>query len=403
MKLNTRLQLSVMMLFQFFIWGIWYVTMGTYLANSLKANGLQIGAAYGMMAVATIISPFITGIIADRFFAPKKLFALLHLAGGIVLLFIPRITEVYAFNWILLVYALLYAPTLALSSGIAFAQLENIEKSFAGIRVFGTIGWIIAGISIDLIFNIGPENMGTTFTIAGIASILLSFFSMYLPDAPVSEALKPVKPASSIIGSEAFVLFRSRSFTVFFIASILVCIPLSFYYSLTNQFLNEAGVNDAASKMALGQFSEAVFIVLIPFFMRRWGIKWMIVAGMVAWIARFLFFRFGDAGANSWMFLTGILLHGICYDFFFVAGQIYTDSMADVKYRNAAQGMITMATYGLGMWIGSLLSGYVAKRAAISVTEHHWAAVWTVPAIITSVVLLLFILFFKVGKKPMLA
>ncbi|HEX8377401.1 MAG TPA: MFS transporter [Pedobacter sp.] len=389
-----RIKLSVMMLLQFFIWGIWFVTMGTYLANSLKANGLQIGAAYGMMAIATIISPFIIGIIADRFFAPKKVFALLHFIGGIVLFGLSRIVDVNTFNWVLLLYALLYAPTLGLASSIAFSQLKDVEKSFSEIRVFGTIGWIIAGVSIDKLFNISTQDLGLTFTIAAIASVLLAAFSLFLPQSAKATEV-PAEPKTSVIGSEAFVLFKNRSFTLFFITSIFICIPLSFYFSLTNLFLNEIGLANATSKMAFGQFSEAAFIILIPFFLKRWGVKWMLVAGMIAWVVRFLFFRYGDAGENSWMLITGIVLHGICYDFFFVTGQIYTDRVAPKKYRNAAQGMITMATYGIGMWIGSILSGFVAKNAAISETAHRWELVWIVPAAIAGVVMILFIIFFK--------
>ncbi|MBC7887268.1 MAG: MFS transporter [Ferruginibacter sp.] len=394
MKPAIRLQLSLMMLLQFFIWGSWYVTMGSYLANSLRADGLQIGAAYGMMAIATIISPFFIGIIADRFFAPKKLLGLLHLAGGVLLLFITKISDANIFNWILLVYALLYAPTLSLSSSIAFDQLQNTNKSFAEIRVFGTIGWIVAGISIDKIFNLSSTAMGFTFTMAGVASIALALLSGALPNTKQKPVTAGISTAA-IMGKEAFGLFRDKSFSIFFIASVLICIPLSFYYSLANQFLNETGLNNAASKMAYGQISEAFFIVLIPFFMKRWGIKKMIIVGMIAWIIRFLFFRFGDADGNSWMLMAGILLHGVCYDFFFVTGQMYTDSISSESNRNAAQGMITMATYGLGMWLGSLISGYVSKQATINAGSHHWETIWLVPAAISLAVLIFFGLFFK--------
>jgi nucleoside transporter len=397
MKPIVRFQLSLMMLLQFFIWGSWYVTMGTYLANSLKADGLQIGAAYGMMAIATIVSPLLIGVIADRFFAPRKLLSILHFTGGVLLLFITKITDVNIFNWVLLVYSLLYAPTLALSSSIAFDQLQNTGKSFSSVRVFGTVGWIIAGVSIDKIFGLSTSAMGFTFTMAGVASILLALHALWLPGKqpavdPVSNLRKPV------FGKELLLLFKNRSFTIFFIASILICIPLSFYYSLANQFLNETGLTDATSKMAFGQFSEALFILLIPFFMKRWGIKWMIVTGMLAWILRFTFFYFGNAADNSWMLMGGILLHGVCYDFFFVTGIMYTDSIADDSNRNAAQGMITMATYGLGMWIGSLISGYVSRQATINASSHHWGSIWLVPISITVAVLIFFVFSFKEGK-----
>ena len=398
MKQSIRIQLSIMMLLQFFIWGSWYVTMGTYLANTLKADGLQIGIAYSMMAIATIISPLLIGVIADRFFAPRNLLSILHLAGGIVLLLITRITDPVIFNRVLLLYALMYAPTMALSNGIAFDQLQNTGNSFSAIRVFGTIGWIIAGVSIDKIFAIPPSSMGLTFTIAGIASILLGLLSLTIPKKVSGTAVNKISGIGTMV-KDVWVLFSNKSFAVFFIASVLICIPLAFYYSLANQFLNEKGMTDVTSKMTMGQFSEAAFIVLIPFFMKRWGIKWMIITGMLAWIVRFLFFRYGDAGVNSWMLIGGILLHGVCYDFFFVTGQIYTDSIASDRNRNAAQGMITMATYGVGMWIGSLVAGYLAKRATINASSHHWEMVWMVPVFITLAVLLFFIAFFK--EKPL--
>ncbi|MEO7765948.1 MAG: MFS transporter, partial [Ferruginibacter sp.] len=295
-------------------------------------------------------------------------------------------------------YALTYAPTMALANSIAFDHLQGTGKSFSAIRVFGTIGWIIAGISIDKVFKIPPSAMGTTFTMAGTASILLAILSVTIPKKMVAE-ISGALAGSRVIGKDVWVLFKNRSFTIFFIASILICIPLSFYYSLANQFFNETGLHNATSKMTLGQFSEAVFIVMIPFFLKRWGIKWMIIIGMLAWITRFLFFRYGDAGSNSWMLIAGILLHGVCFDFFFVTGQVYTDSIASDSNRNAAQGIITMATYGVGMCIGSLLAGYLAKRATIGANSHHWEMVWLVPIGITVAVLVFFAIFFQ-RKQP---
>ncbi|MEO6548613.1 MAG: MFS transporter [Ferruginibacter sp.] len=398
MKQSIRVQLSAMMLLQFFIWGSWYVTMGTYLANTLKADGLQIGVAYGMMAIATIISPLLIGVIADRFFAPRNLMALLHLVGGIILLLITRITDANTFNWVLLLYSLMYAPTMALSNGIAFDQLQNTGKSFSGIRVFGTVGWIIAGISIDKVFSIPPSAMGFTFTMAGVASIVLALLSLTIPKKQLA-TVSPPSTGVQVVGKHVFLLFRNRSFLVFFISSILICIPLAFYYSLANQFLNEKGLADATSKMTMGQFSEAIFIVMIPFFMKRIGIKWIIIIGMLAWMARFLCFRYGDAGANSWMLIAGIILHGVCYDFFFVTGQMYTDSVANDHNRNAAQGMITMATYGIGLWIGSVLAGYISRAATIDATTHHWDTIWLIPIFITLGVLILFSIFFNDENK----
>jgi Nucleoside H+ symporter len=370
MKFNTRVLLSTMMFLQFFIWGAWYVTMGTYLDKVLHASGVQIGAAYSAMAIATIISPFFVGMIADKFFAAQKLLGVLHLAGAALLYYVTKVDNPNMFYWIVLLYSLLYAPTLALANSVAFRQMKDPGKEFPSIRFLGTIGWIATGFLIDKVFKIST-----------------------LPDTP-PKAKGTKTSFAQVFGADALVLFKDRSFVVFFIASILICIPLSFYYGFTNLFLTEAGMKSVTSNMTFGQFSEALFILLIPFFFRRLGVKWMIAIGMIAWSIRFLLFGYGDAGPGLWMLFAGIILHGVCFDFFFVTGQIYTDSKADLKIQSSAQGLITMATYGVGMWIGSLLSGYVKDYYTIEKISN-WKSIWLVPAGIAAVVLLLFILFFK--------
>jgi nucleoside transporter len=393
MKLTTRLQLSLMMFLEFFIWGAWYVTMGTYLDKVLHATGTDIGDAYSAMAIATIFSPFFVGMIADRFFAAQKVLGVLHLIGAILLYYITTINNADSFYWIILLYSLCFAPTLALVNSVAFRQMRDTTKEFANIRVLGTIGWIVTGWMIDKVFKIGPEQLVFTFKMAAVASVVLGFLSFILPSTPPKG--KGTRTSfAQILGSDAFVLFKNRSFTVFFIASILICIPLSFYYSLTNLYLTEAGMVNPTSKMTFGQFSEAAFILLIPFFFRRLGVKWMIAVGMIAWAVRFLFFGYGDAGPNLWMLFAGILLHGVCFDFFFVTGQIYTDSKAGLKIQSSAQGMITMATYGVGMWIGTKLSGYV-KDYFTADKIVDWRSVWMVPAAIAAAVLIIFLLFFR--------
>ncbi|NTS41782.1 nucleoside permease [Flavisolibacter sp. BT320] len=398
MKATTRVQLSLMMFLNFFIWGAWYVTMGTYLDKVLGASGVQIGAAYSAMAIATIISPFFVGMIADRFFAAQKVLGVLHLFGALLLYYITTVDNPSSFYWVLLLYSLAYAPTLALANSVAFRQMKDTSKEFAGIRVFGTIGWIATGWMIDKVFNIGTEELAFTFKMAAVASIVLGLLSFFLPDTP-PKAKGTKATFKQILGADAFVLFKDRSFVVFFIASVLICIPLSFYYSFTNLFLTEAGMENATSNMTFGQFSEAFFILLIPFFFRRLGVKWMIAIGMLAWVLRFLFFGYGDADAGLWMLFAGIILHGVCFDFFFVTGQIYTDNKAGLSIQSQAQGMITMATYGIGMWIGTLLSGYVKEMYTVN-NLVDWKAVWMVPAAIAVVVLFLFVLFFKDNRKP---
>lgn len=395
---STRFQLSAMMFLQFFIWGAWYVTMGTYLDKVLGASGVQVGAAYSAMAIATIISPFFVGMIADKFFPAQKVMGVLHLTGAALLFYLTKITDAGFFYWILLLYSLLYAPTLALANSVAFRQMKVPSKEFPSIRFLGTIGWIAVGWMIDKVFQISTEQLATTFIIAAAASALLGLLSFTLPDTP-AKAKGTQTSFAQVLGVDALVLFQNRSFTIFFIASVLICIPLSFYYSLTNLYLTETGMKNVTSSMTLGQFSEAVFILLIPFFFRRLGVKWMIAIGMIAWSIRFLLFSYGDAVANLWMLYAGILLHGVCFDFFFVTGQIYTDNKADVKIQSSAQGLITMATYGIGMWIGTLLSGYV-KDFYTTDKLVAWSSVWLVPATIAAGVLILFILFFNDKTNP---
>ncbi|HYJ36964.1 MAG TPA: nucleoside permease [Chitinophagaceae bacterium] len=398
MKQTTRLQLSAMMFLEFFIWGSWYVTMGTYLDKVLHASGTDVGKAYSAMAIATIFSPFFVGMIADRFFAAQKVLGVLHLLGATLLYFITTINNAGSFYWIILLYSLCFAPTLALVNSVAFRQMSDTTKQFAGIRVLGTIGWIATGWLIDKVFKIGPDQLAFTFKMAAVASVALGLLSFVLPDTP-PKAKGTKATFAQILGSDAFVLFKNRSFVVFFIASILICIPLSFYYSLTNLFLTEAGMENPTSNMTFGQFSEAFFILLIPFFFRRLGVKWMIAVGMIAWSVRFLLFGYGDAGPNLWMLFAGIILHGICFDFFFVTGQIYTDSKAGLKIQSSAQGMITMATYGIGMWIGTLLSGYVKDYFTIN-NVVQWKSVWMVPAGIAAAVLVIFVLLFRDKTIP---
>jgi nucleoside transporter len=397
MRSTTRIQLSAMMFLQFFIWGAWYVTMGTYLDKVLKATGVQVGAAYSAMAIATMFSPIFVGMIADRFFSAQKVLGVVHIIGALLLFYLSKIDNASFFYWIVLLYSLMYAPTLALANSVAFRQMNDPSKEFPSIRFLGTIGWIAVGWMIDKVFKLSTEQLATTFIIAAVASGALGLLSFSLPDTP-PKAKGTKTTFAKVLGADAFVLFKDRSFTVFLIASILICIPLSFYYSLTNLFLTEAGMKNVTSNMTLGQFSEALFILLIPFFFRRLGVKWMIAIGMIAWAIRFLLFGYGDAAENLWMLFAGIILHGVCFDFFFVTGQIYTDSKADISIQSSAQGLITMATYGVGMWVGTLLSGYV-KDYFTAKDIVNWKNTWLVPAGISVAVLLFFLVFFNEKKK----
>ena len=397
MKTTTRVQLSALFFLEFFVWGAWYVTMATYLDKVLHATGVQIGAAYSAMAIATIISPFFVGMIADRFFPAQKVLGLLHLIGAALLFEATTLSNPNTFYWIILIYSLAYAPTLALVNTVAFRQMSDPGKQFASVRFLGTIGWIAAGLFIDKVFKLSSDQLAFTFKMAAVASAALGVLSFFLPNTP-PKAKGEKSSFGQILGADAFVLFKDRSFTVFFIASILICIPLSFYYSMTNLYLVDAGMQNATSNMTFGQFSEALFILLIPVLFRTIGVKWMIAVGMIAWVLRFLCFGYGNMGPNEWMLFAGIILHGVCFDFFFVTGQIYTDSKAGINIQSSAQGMITMATYGIGMWIGTLLSGYVKDFYTVN-NVPQWKAIWMVPACIAAVVLVLFTLFFKDNKK----
>ena len=396
MRIRTGAQLAFMMFLEYFIWGAWYVTMGTYMGEQLHSSGLQIGAAYSALAIATMISPFFVGMVADRYFSAQKIMGVMHLLGAALLFFATMIRGNAAFYWIILFYSLLYMPTIALSNSVAFHQMSDPGKQFPWIRVFGTLGWIVAGL---LIGNLGIEKTASTFHLAAAASVLLGLTSFTLPDTP-PRGVAAEASASGALGTDAFVLFNYRPYLIFFIAAILVCIPLSFYYGFANPFLNELGMKNAAGKMILGQISEGVFILAIPFLFNSIGVKKMLLMGMFAWILRYVCFAYGDLGANTWMLYAGIILHGVCYDFFFVTGYMYTEKKAGEKIKNAAQGLFTFATYGVGMFIGTWFSGYIVDDYAVG-KAHNWTGIWLVPAYIAAAVLIYFILFFR--EKQQLA
>jgi nucleoside transporter len=390
MKLKTGSQLAFMMFIEYFIWGAWYVTMSTYMGEHLNSTGLQKGAAYSALAIATMISPFFVGLVADRYFAAQRIMGILHLLGGVLLFLVPMISNNGVFYWAILLYSLLYMPTIALSNSVAFGQMTDPGKQFPWIRVFGTAGWIAAG---TIIGSRGLEKTATTFQIAAAASVLLGLFSFVLPNTP------PKGKESRAPGTEAFVLFREKPYLIFFIAAILVCIPLSFYYGFANNFLVELGMKNSAFKMTLGQYSEGLFILAIPFLFNRIGVKNMLLMGMTAWILRYICFAYGGLGANIWMLYAGIILHGVCYDFFFVTGYMYTEKKAGEKIKNAAQQLFTFATYGLGMFIGTWYSGYIVDRHPAGAGMHDWKSIWLVPAYIAAGVLVYFVLFFREKKQ----
>jgi nucleoside transporter len=396
MKTSIRIQLMVMMFLQFFAWGAWYGQMSKYLGTSLKASGDQIGNAYLAFSLANIIAPFFVGMIADRYFSAQKLMGVLNLLGAGVLFLVTRVTDGGTFFWVILVYMLTFAPTLALSSAIAMRQMDSPERQFPAIRVLGTISWIVVNVIVGFL---GFGDQVTIFQVALVTSVILGVYCFFLPDTP-PKAKGSKASFAQIAGSDAFVLFKDRSFLIFFISSVAICIPLSFYYTWANPSLTAAGMTYVEAKMSLGQASEVIFMLLLPLAYARFGVKKMLIIGLVAWIVRFFCFGYGDARTSEWMLYLGIILHGICYDFFFVTGQIYTDNKAGERIKASAQGLITLATYGLGMGIGAKISGLVADyyktgTDASGSAVYNWTGVWLVPAYIAIVVLVLFILLFS--------
>ncbi len=392
-------QLSVMMFLEFFIWGAWFVTLGTYLA-SINFSGSNVGYTYLMNNIAAIISPFFIGMIADRFFSSEKVMGILHLLGGVVIYFASGITAVAPLILGLLLYNLLYMPTVALANAISFHQMENPDAQFPKVRVWGTIGWIVAGLLITYIqFNFYQqvEASSVPMKIAAVASIILGFYAFTLPHTPPQKTGGRVT-IGDILGLKALKLLKDRSFLIFVISSLLICIPLAFYYNFTNMYLNDLKMTGVAAKQSMGQMSEVIFMVLMPWFFVRLGVKKMLLIGMLAWILRYVLFASGDMGDLVWMLYLGIILHGVCYDFFFVTGQIYVDKKAGPEIRASAQGLIALVTYGLGIGIGSVLSGQIVDLFTVNGVKD-WSSIWWVPAIFAAVVTVFFFFTFKDQKN----
>ncbi len=390
-----KARLSLMMFLEFFIWGGWAVTVTTWVSQTLHFNGVQTGLIAGATAIGAVLSPFIAGWVADNLMPAQYMLALLHLIGGVLMYVASLQTSFGPLYGLLLAYAVLYMPTLGLVNAVAFRQISDPKTEFAPIRVLGTVGWICAGLVVSFVLH--GEKTSLPLKMSAIASLVLALYSLALPHTP-PQANEPFS-IGKLFPVEVRRMFRDKSFLIFALASFLICVPLQFYYAFTNPYLNAIGVANAAGKMTLGQVSEFSCMLLIPFFFRRLGVKWMLVAGMAAWAIRYVLFAYGDPGPGTWMLLGGILLHGICYDFFFVTGQIYTDRKAPPAYRGAAQGMITLITYGVGMLLGSWLSGAVVDHYATVLPDgsatHNWRAIWLVAAGCSFIVLLLFIAIFN--------
>lgn len=390
-------RLSLMMFLQFFIWGSWSVTLG--LVMSQHNMSLLIGDAFSAGPIASILSPFVLGMLVDRFFASQKVMAVMHLAGAAILWFVPQ--ALVAQNGALLIgllfgYTLCYMPTLALTNNIAFHSLSDKDKTFPVVRVFGTIGWIVAGIFIGVT---GISDTTGIFTLAAVISVILALYSLTLPNTPAPAKGLPVK-VRDLFCADAFALLKVRHFFVFSLCATLISVPLGTYYAYTASFLADAGVGDVSTAMSFGQMSEIFFMLVIPFLFRRLGVKYMLLIGMCAWFVRYAFFAVGISEEGRFLLYLGILLHGVCYDFFFVVGFIYTDRIAGEKVKGQAQSMIVMFTYGIGMLLGSQISGALYNRLVAGQTvPQAWTTFWWIPAVAAAVIAVIFLFSFKYDDK----
>ena len=403
MSTKTKIQLSLMMFLQFFIWGGWFVTLGTFLGNDLNATGAETGMAFSTQSWGAIIAPFFIGLIADRYFNAEKILGVLHLIGAVIMYYMAQAESFNAFYPLVFAYMVAYMPTLTLVNSVSFYQMKDPAKEFSVIRVFGTGGWIIAGLLIsyfqwDSTELIKQGALRNTFSMVAIVSLILGLMSFTLPKTPPSQSEGKVS-ISDILGLDALKLLKDKNFLMFFITSILICIPLAFYYLQANPFLVELEMENPTGKMALGQVSEVLFMLLLPFFFKKFGFKKTLLVGMLAWAVRYALFAYGNAGELSFMLIIGILLHGICYDFFFVSGQIYTDFKAGKKVKSAAQGLITLATYGVGMLVGYWVAGKISDQYTLpNGAAHNWEVIWMIPAVFALGVMVLFVVIFKDEK-----
>ncbi len=400
--MSTKTRLGIMMFLQFFVWGAWYTSIAVYM--TAEGMGDLTHWPFTVNPIAAIAAPFFLGLVADRYFSTERVLGILHVLGGLVLLTVPQFSGApVVFVLLLLLYNLCYMPTLGLANSLAFHHIADQEKHFPLIRVFGTIGWIVAGLFVSLVlrrFVTGgglPEQTPMPLYTAAVTSIVLGLYSFSLPHTPPPAAGVKVSPRS-ILGLDALKALGSRPFYVFLGASLLISIPLAAYYNFTQLFLEATGFRNIAGTQTLGQMSEVIFMLLMPLFFIRLGVKWMLVTGMGAWTLRYALFAVAAPSEIFWMIILGILLHGVCYDFFFVTGQIYVDKKSTPAIRGQAQGMLVLVTYGLGMLIGAQAAGNLFNTflgGADALTLGQWRQFWIVPAAFAGVIMVGFALLFN--------
>lgn len=398
MPFSVSARLAGMMFLTYVIWGSWYMTIGTYLTATLKFSGTEAGAIFGTTALASMISPLIVGLVADRFFSTERVLSALFFLGAIVLWLIPQATSFTAVYSLMLVYCLIFFPAVPLTNSLAMRQMTDAQRQFPPIRIFAPLGWILISVTVSWL---GIEAAPTPFLIASAISVLMGAFCLILPHTPPGSGHGKTT-WKTLLGLDALVLLKDRSYLVFLIASVLACIPLTFYFSFTNAYLNAVGVANAAGKMSLGQVSEVLMTLAMPWVFKRISIKNVLLIGLAAWALRYVLLAFGNADSGMWMFYAAILIHGVCFTFFFFTGSIYTDSTAPPALRNTAQGLLTFMTYGVGMFLGSLSSGTAVDLFTTTVNgveQRNWMGFWLTSAAGAGAIALMLLLVFRSGKQ----
>ena len=394
MQTALKTKLSIFMFLQYFIWSTWYMTLGAYL-GTLSFNGQQIGLAYGAFAWGAIVSPFIVGLIADRYFASEKIIAVLGVVGGLVMLCMPQFKTFGAFYPMLILYCTLYAPTLALGNSVSMTHLADAKKDFPFVKIFSAVGWIAGGVVLSLVKG---EQSPLQYYLAGGISMVFGLFALTLPHTPPRKKGQDVS-LGEVLGLDALALLKKPAFAIFILCMFLICIPLYFYFVNLGTYLTQLKWSDMASKMTLAQVSDILFLILMPVMLKKLGYKKTIFLGIAAWIARYFLLSASASSSGTALIFAAILLHGICYDFLFIAGQLYVDAEANERIRGAAQGLIAIILWGFGSLVGTYLAGSVMESNNLATPKgdiaHDWAAIWSTPAWIAVGVLVLFLIFFR--------